>query len=172
MRIQVELGGRGTREFLYDCVSTSEINQIRMDIIEIANLQSKILCLCLQLEPRLVLLRGNAKAIPLTRALSDAKAYVSKDQVLHSRPLSPYALRQHIQKVERECVEIHQLLEFSDINQLQQIYGDVELFQEDSTQLWWARKELLTGKDLCDYIGRNEKTKIILKLKSSYSHPT
>ena len=35
----------------------------------------------------------------------------------------------------------------------------------DSTQLWWAGKELVRGKKLADYVGRNEKTKIVAKLQ-------
>jgi hypothetical protein len=31
--------------------------------------------------------------------------------------------------------------------------------------LWWAGKELLRGKKLEDFVGRNEKTKIIAKLQ-------
>ena len=34
-----------------------------------------------------------------------------------------------------------------------------------STQLWWAGKELVGEKKLIDYIGKNEKTKIITKLQ-------
>jgi len=29
--------------------------------------------------------------------------------------------------------------------------------------LWWAGKELVRGKVLADYIGKNEKTKIVVK---------
>jgi hypothetical protein len=31
--------------------------------------------------------------------------------------------------------------------------------------LWWAGKELLRAKKLEDYIGKNEKTKIVAKLQ-------
>jgi len=34
----------------------------------------------------------------------------------------------------------------------------------EETSLWWASKELLRGKILSDYTGKNEKTKIIVKL--------
>lgn len=35
----------------------------------------------------------------------------------------------------------------------------------DIYQLWWAGKEMQTGKKLSDYVGNNEKTKIIAKLQ-------
>ena len=42
-----------------------------------------------------------------------------------------------------------------------------DVFEEESTQLWWANRELVAteGKLLGDYIGRNEKTKIVAKLQ-------
>ena len=40
-----------------------------------------------------------------------------------------------------------------------------QVLEEDSTQLWWAGKQLDRGKLLRDFIGRNEKTKIIAKLQ-------
>ena len=39
------------------------------------------------------------------------------------------------------------------------------MLEESSAQLWWAGKELARGKKLLDYVGRNEKTKIIAKLQ-------
>lgn len=39
---------------------------------------------------------------------------------------------------------------------------DLEL---DKAQMWWAGKELVKGKKLCDYVGKNEKCKIIIKLQ-------
>ncbi len=38
---------------------------------------------------------------------------------------------------------------------------------EDTAQLWWAGKELARGKKLLDYIGKNEKTKIVAKLQKA-----
>jgi len=33
-----------------------------------------------------------------------------------------------------------------------------------NTALWWAGKELMRGKTLADYVGKNDKTKIVIKL--------
>lgn len=40
-----------------------------------------------------------------------------------------------------------------------------EVMEEETAQLWWAGKQLERGKLLRDFIGRNEKTKIIAKLQ-------
>jgi len=39
-----------------------------------------------------------------------------------------------------------------------------EYLTAKETSLWWAGKELLRGKLLLDYVGKNEKTKIVVKL--------
>ena len=40
-----------------------------------------------------------------------------------------------------------------------------EVLDEATAQLWWAGKELTRDKSLGDFIGKNEKTKIIAKLQ-------
>lgn len=40
-----------------------------------------------------------------------------------------------------------------------------EYFVPKDTSLWWAGKDLQRGKTLGDYVGKNEKTKIIVKLQ-------
>lgn len=39
-----------------------------------------------------------------------------------------------------------------------------DVLEADNAVLWWAGKELLKGKLLSDYVGKNEKTKIQAKL--------
>ena len=45
------------------------------------------------------------------------------------------------------------------------------MLEEANTQLWWAGKELVSGKKLKDYIGANEKTKIVAKLQKKGQGP-
>ena len=35
----------------------------------------------------------------------------------------------------------------------------------ENAALWWAGKELMRGKKLMDFVGKNEKTKIICKIQ-------
>ncbi|KAK9282898.1 hypothetical protein L1049_011123 [Liquidambar formosana] len=162
VRIQVKHGDTDAQHFLYDCTSSSQIREIAEAVVPISNIQSNINRLALRLQPRLLPLYGDAKAVPLTRALSEAKSYASKDQVSYNRPLSIYMLRDHIQTIERELTVNYQLLGFSDSTQLQQFLTDTEPLPEDSTQLFWAGNELMRDKKLCDYIGKNEKTKVFV----------
>ena len=43
--------------------------------------------------------------------------------------------------------------------------ASLQVLEEDTAQLWWAGKQLERGKLLKDYVGRNEKTKIVAKLQ-------
>lgn len=42
-------------------------------------------------------------------------------------------------------------------------YPDCNWLDDKNTTLWWAKKELRNDKKLSDYVGKNEKTKIIVK---------
>ncbi|XP_058109861.1 uncharacterized protein LOC131253056 isoform X2 [Magnolia sinica] len=164
--VQIHVNQTPEEQFLYECPCTSRIDSLTRDITQIYNLQSKIQRLVLRVEERLL---ANSKdclpdaAIALKRALSEAKTYVSKDQVLHKKPLSPHVLKDHIQNIEREIM-INQSVAFLDSDLLQQLSLDTDLLHEDITQLWWAGKELMRDKQLCDYVGKNEKTKIVVRL--------
>ncbi|KAL6290843.1 hypothetical protein ACE6H2_008353 [Prunus campanulata] len=79
VRIHVKHGdGSDQKEFLYDCSTTSPIEEIAPEISRISDLQSRIDRLVFELEPHLEPLHGDAKAVSLLRALSEAKSYASK----------------------------------------------------------------------------------------------
>ena len=43
-------------------------------------------------------------------------------------------------------------------------FPDCDWLDEDKSVLWWAKKELQKGKTIADYVGKNEKTKIVVKI--------
>lgn len=47
----------------------------------------------------------------------------------------------------------------------------LQVLEDGSTQLWWAGKEMVDGKKLMDYIGKNEKTTIVAKLQKKGQGP-
>ncbi|CDP00023.1 unnamed protein product [Coffea canephora] len=165
-------GADGELEFLYDCETSSTIQHITQDITEIANFQLQIRQLGCQLLPPVAALlhTHRPQVIALHRALSEATSYASKEQVVHGKPLSILVLRDHIRIIATEFVVNYKLLNFQDSN-FKQLLSDSELLQEDTVQLLWAGKELMKGKTLRDYIGKNEKTKIMLRLQSQVSNP-
>uniref|UniRef100_A0A0L8IBF4 Uncharacterized protein n=2 Tax=Octopus bimaculoides TaxID=37653 RepID=A0A0L8IBF4_OCTBM len=56
-------------------------------------------------------------------------------------------------------------MELENKEQLEGTQASLEVIPVDNADLWWAGKQLLRGKKLKDYIGNNEKTKIIAKLQ-------
>lgn len=45
------------------------------------------------------------------------------------------------------------------------LQASLQVIPEKEAQLWWAGKELHRDKKLQDYIGKNEKTKIVVKIQ-------
>jgi hypothetical protein len=49
-------------------------------------------------------------------------------------------------------------------------FGDAkEVMDPETATLWWAAKELVRDKMVSDFLGRNEKTKIIAKLQKAHA---
>lgn len=41
------------------------------------------------------------------------------------------------------------------------------MIEEDNASIWFSGKEMLRGKKLRDFVGKNEKTKIIAKIQKA-----
>jgi len=59
--------------------------------------------------------------------------------------------------------------EFEDIEDLTGTQASLQVIAPGGAVIWWAGKELLPDKKLADYIGKNEKTKIKVKLQKKGS---
>lgn len=53
----------------------------------------------------------------------------------------------------------------SDRNMWCILQASTEVLEEDNTSIWFSGKEMLRGKQLKDFIGKNEKTKIVAKIQ-------
>lgn len=49
--------------------------------------------------------------------------------------------------------------------------ASLQVITEDECQLWWAAKEMQRGKKLQDYVGKNEKTKLVVKIQKVRAIP-
>lgn len=56
-------------------------------------------------------------------------------------------------------------MEFEDKEDLSGTLAELSVIEKAHAQLWWAVKELRRTKKLSDYVGKNEKTKIIIKIQ-------
>lgn len=150
-------------EFLYECAASAAVADAAAALAGIAGLQARLLSLCRRLRER----SADARAAgELERALSEAEAYASKEQVRHNRFLSPRALREHIKNIEKTAATALQESPEA-LCQQQPTLDD----KHESVQLWWAGKELAMGQKLSDYIGVNDKTKIVIRLRQAPNEP-
>lgn len=56
-------------------------------------------------------------------------------------------------------------LELENQEDLTGTQASTEVLEEDNTSIWFSGKEMLRGKQLKDFIGKNEKTKIVTKIQ-------
>uniref|UniRef100_A0A3Q3WLM1 Cilia and flagella associated protein 298 n=1 Tax=Mola mola TaxID=94237 RepID=A0A3Q3WLM1_MOLML len=56
-------------------------------------------------------------------------------------------------------------MEFEDREDLSGTQASLRVIAEDECQLWWAAKEMQRGKKVQDYVGKNEKTKLVVKIQ-------
>jgi len=109
----------------------------------------------------------------ITRTVEDAKALTSEKQVQLKRTTTSAALEEAINNIRgavmivypmglpdydhvRQCLEEREALEGQD---------GLEFLELDKTSLWFASKEMQSEKLLSDYVGKNDKTKVVAKLQ-------
>jgi hypothetical protein len=110
----------------------------------------------------------------LLKTVAEAKAAIHKDLTTKNTPLSTSTIRDVLDKL-RGAVMIVYPMGLPPYDEVQAILEDdedlagkqasKEVIEPAQFQVWWAGKELQRGKLLSDYIGRNEKTKIVCKIQ-------
>lgn len=108
----------------------------------------------------------------LQKVVSEARSAVSKEVAMSSNGLNMAAITEAINNIRGAVTIIWPMglpeydPVFEILNGTEDISGTshaAEVMPENSS-LWWAGKELVRGKLLSDFIGKNEKTKILAKL--------
>jgi len=112
----------------------------------------------------------------IEKALNDAEQLISKDKVAQGIFITDKELNEAIQTV-KGAVMIAYPMGIPSFDPVQEIIDDnedlsgsadgKEVLDPKTSTLWWAGKELKKDKKLSDYLGRNEKTKIIAKLQKA-----
>jgi len=62
-------------------------------------------------------------------------------------------------------------MEFDNEEDLSGTQASLKVIPADGGALWWAGKELMPGKSLSDFVGKNEKTKLVVKLQKKGAGP-
>lgn len=110
----------------------------------------------------------------LDRTRQEAKAQVSKDLIKADKCMKLADVQDALDKMRGAVMIVYPMglpphdtvrLELDNNEDLSGTQAASQVLGEIEVQLWWAGKELLRSKTLEDYIGKNEKTKIVVKLQ-------
>ncbi|GIY77097.1 cilia- and flagella-associated protein 298-A [Caerostris extrusa] len=117
----------------------------------------------------------------LTKTTAEAKARVSQKMIEAGVCLTPDVIKDTLE-VLRGAVSIcypmglpsYEIIKL-ELEGKEELFGTqagTEILDVDKCDLWWASKKLDNNKVLSDYVGKNEKSKIIVKLhKKGYGAP-
>ncbi|XP_029956411.1 cilia- and flagella-associated protein 298 [Salarias fasciatus] len=110
----------------------------------------------------------------LMRTVEDAKAVISKKQVQANICVTMEMIKDALDQLRGAVMIVYPMelpphdpirMEFEGQEDLSGTQASLQVITEDECQLWWAAKEMQRGKKLQDYIGKNEKTKLIVKIQ-------
>lgn len=116
----------------------------------------------------------------LMRTVEDAKALISKKQVLANVCVTMETVKEALDPLRGAVMIVYPMglpphdpirMEFEDREDLSGTQASLQVITEDECQLWWAAKEMQRGKKLQDYIGKNEKTKLVVKIQKKGQGP-
>jgi len=112
----------------------------------------------------------------INRTRLEAKEQVSKQLVVGNKCLTYCDIQDALDKMKGSVMIVYPMslpphdpikMEFDGIEDLSGTQASKEVLDGNATSIWWASKEMAPEKTLETYIGRNEKTKIIVKLQKS-----
>lgn len=116
----------------------------------------------------------------IERTMEDAMRVMSKDRVTRNERLTMEEMEEAL-KLVRASVTMAYPMGLPAYDPVQEILDDKEELEgtsagkdyldPDTTSLWWASKELVRGKWLRDFVGKNDKTKIVAKLQKKGAGP-
>lgn len=117
----------------------------------------------------------------LTDEVMSAKQIISKDKMTSKNCLTKKVLTDAVNNLRGALMiaypAYHSLPTWEPARMILEDKYDFENVSQDNyeylkpveTSLWWAGKEFQRGKIVADYVGKNEKTKIVVKLQKSGS---
>ncbi|KAM9846625.1 cilia- and flagella-associated protein 298 [Aulostomus maculatus] len=110
----------------------------------------------------------------LMRTVEEAKALISKKQVQANVCVTKEMVKEGLDQLRGAAMIVYPMglpphdpirMEFENREDLSGTQASLQVIPEDECQLWWAAKEMQRGKKLQDYIGKNEKTKLVVKIQ-------
>ncbi|XP_046398361.1 cilia- and flagella-associated protein 298 isoform X2 [Ischnura elegans] len=110
----------------------------------------------------------------LKNTIEEAKAMTSKKQVERGVCLSLSMIQEALELLRGATMIVYPMglpphdpirLEFENAEDLEGTHYSLEVIEICMAQLWFSGKEMLQDKKLKDYVGKNEKTKAVVKLQ-------
>ncbi|KAL0994905.1 hypothetical protein UPYG_G00129070 [Umbra pygmaea] len=110
----------------------------------------------------------------LRKTMEEAKALVSKKQVQAGVCVTMETVKEALDQLRGAVMIVYPMdlpphdpirMEFENQEDLSGTQASMQVVPVGQAQLWWAGKEMQRGKKLQDYIGKNEKTKIVVKIQ-------
>lgn len=110
----------------------------------------------------------------MKRTVAEAKAAISPAQAKAGVALTPAVVKDALDKLRGAVMIVYPMglppydevrLILEDKEELAGKQAALAVIESDQAALWWAGKDLTRDKLLSDFIGRNEKTKIIVKIQ-------
>ncbi|XP_077401815.1 cilia- and flagella-associated protein 298 [Vanacampus margaritifer] len=110
----------------------------------------------------------------LLKSVDEAKALVSKKQVQVNVCVTAAMVNEALAQLRGAVMIVYPMglpphdpirMELEDREDLAGTQASLQVLEESECQLWWAAKEMQRGKKLQDYIGKNDKTKLVVKIQ-------
>ncbi|XP_020778523.2 cilia- and flagella-associated protein 298 [Boleophthalmus pectinirostris] len=110
----------------------------------------------------------------LMKTVDEAKMLISKKQVQANVCVTMDMVKEALDQLRGAVMIVYPMglpphdpirMEMEDREDLSGTQASLQVVPEEDCQLWWAAKEMQRGKKLQDYIGKNEKTKILVKIQ-------
>ncbi|CAF0731158.1 unnamed protein product [Didymodactylos carnosus] len=110
----------------------------------------------------------------LNKTVQDAKDKISKKLVDANKCVTRDDINEAIQQLKGAVMIVYPMglppydpieLEFKNEEELDGTQDSLDVIKEEEASLWFSGKEMHRGKKLCDYVGTNEKTKVLVKIQ-------
>ncbi|KAI1903396.1 hypothetical protein AGOR_G00026750 [Albula goreensis] len=116
---------------------------------------------------------GKMKEV-LKKTVEEARSLVSKKQVMAKVSITMDMVKEALDQLRGAVMIVYPMglpphdpirSEFENQEDLSGTQASLQVIPEEEAQLWWAAKEMQRGKKLQEYVGKNEKTKIVVKIQ-------
>lgn len=116
----------------------------------------------------------------IKKTVQEAKDLISKKKVQADKPVTQATVKEALDMLRGAVMIVYPMglpphepirHEFENTEDLSGKQASLEIIEDSKSSLWWAGKEMLRGKKLADYVGKNEKTKIVAKIQKKGMGP-